>query len=259
MTDDRETVLYAKSGTVAHLVLNRPSVINAYNTRMRDELFQALEAVRDDPDVRVAIVRGAGDRGFCAGADLTEFGTAPSQVVARQVRWERDVWGLFASIDKPIVAALHGYVIGSGVEIACLCDIRIASEDATFSMPEVALGMLPAAGGTQTLPRIIGNGPTLEMLLTSRRISAHDALRLGLVHTIVSRDGLMEESERVALSLASRRPDVLAAAKTAVCEGMDLSLEQGLELEERLAHQVLNAGGSRKTPAGGPVGGSDSS
>ena len=248
MTDDRETVLYLKSGAVAHLVLNRPRVINAYNTQMRDDLFRALEAVRDDPDVRVAIVRGAGDRGFCAGADLTEFGTAPSQVVARRVRWERDVWGLFARIDKPLVAALHGYVIGSGVEIACLCDIRIASEDATFSMPEVALGMIPAAGGTQTLPRVLGVGRALQMLLTNRRVAAQDALRLSLVHTVVPRDRLLDESERVALSLASRTPQVLAAAKIAVSEGMDLPLQRGLELEERLALQVLDTANPGGTP-----------
>ena len=252
MTEGRETVLYSKSGTVAHLVLNRPSVINAYNMQMRDDLYRALEAVRDDPEVRVTIVRGAGDRGFCAGADLTEFGTAPSQVVARQVRWERDVWGLFASIKKPFVAALHGYVIGSGVEIACLCDIRVASEDATFSMPEVALGMVPAAGGTQTLPRVLGIGHALEMLLTSRRISAHDALRLGLVHQVVSRNGLLEESERMALSLASRRPELLAAAKIAVQEGTDLPLERGLELEERLALRALSVADQHDTLTGSP-------
>ena len=137
MTTETETILYSKSGSVAHIVLNRPRRINAYNMQMRDEMYQALEAVRDDPGVRVAILRGEGERGFCAGADLSEFGTAPSQVVARQVRWERDIWGLFLSIEKPLIAALHGYVIGSGIEMACLCDIRIASEDTVFSMPEL--------------------------------------------------------------------------------------------------------------------------
>ena len=136
--------------------MNRPRVMNAYNVLMRDELFVTLEAVRDDPDVRVAVISGAGERAFCAGADLTEFGTAPSQAVARQVRWERDIWGLFLALGKPLVAAMRGYVIGSGVEIACLCDIRIAADDAQFAMPEVALGMIPAAGGTQTLRRVDG-------------------------------------------------------------------------------------------------------
>jgi enoyl-CoA hydratase/carnithine racemase len=213
-------------------------VINAYNVQMRDELFQALETVRDDPDVRVAILSGTGERGFCAGADLTEFGTAPSQVIARQVRWERDVWGLFLSIRKPLIAALHGYVIGSGVEMACLCDIRIASEDAIFAMPEVALGMVPAAGGTQTLPRAIGIGPALEMMLTNRRVAAHEARHLGLVHQVVPGDTLMDTAERIAQELAERSQEALAAAKTAILDGMDITIEQGLELEERLAQTL---------------------
>ena len=238
MTTEAEAVLYLKDGPVAHIVLNRPRVINAYNIQMRDELFQALEAVRDDPDVLAVILRGAGDRGFCAGADLSEFGTAPSQVVARSVRWERDVWGLFLSIRKPLVAQLHGYVIGSGVEIACLCDIRIASEDAVFSMPEVALGMVPAAGGTQTLPRTIGVGQALEVLLTGRRVQAQEALRLGLVHQVVPVDRLSQVTARLATDLASRRPEVLAGVKEAVLMGMDLPLANGLELEERLARRL---------------------
>ena len=238
MTTEAEAVLYVKEGPVAHIVLNRPRVINAYNIQMRDELFQVLEAVRDDPDVLAVILRGAGDRGFCAGADLSEFGTAPSQVVARSVRWERDVWGLFLSIRKPLVAQLHGYVIGSGVEIACLCDIRIASEDAVFSMPEVALGMVPAAGGTQTLPRTIGVGHALEALLTGRRVPAQEALRLGLVHQVVPVDRLSQVTARLANDLASRRPEVLAGVKEAVLMGMDLPLAKGLELEERLVMRL---------------------
>ena len=231
----QSTVLFSKQGSVAHVVLNRPEVINAYDTRMRDDLFQALEAVRDDPDVRAAVLSGAGTRGFCAGADLTEFGTAPSQAVARRVRWERDVWGLFLSIRKPLVAALHGHVVGSGVEMACLCDVRVASEEAVFSMPEVALGMLPAAGGTQTLPRVAPLGSAVEMLLSARPVDARQALRLGLVHTLVAKDRLLEHAQAVASRLASSRTAAVAAAKTAILEGMDLPLGEGLDLEARLA------------------------
>ena len=118
------------------------------------------------------MISGAGERGFCAGADLSEFGSAPSQAIARQVRWERDLWGLFLSISKPMVAALHGYVIGSGVEIACLCDVRIAAQNAIFRMPETALGMIPAAGGSQTLPRTIGPGPAMKILLANEILDA---------------------------------------------------------------------------------------
>lgn len=238
---ESQEILYSKKSAVARVVLNRPGVINAYNMRMRDELYQVMEAVRDDPDVRVAVLSGAGDRGFCAGADLIEFGTAPSQVVARRVRWERDVWGVFLSITKPLVAALHGYVLGSGVEIACLCDIRIASEDAVFGLPEVALGMIPAAGGTQTVPRMIGAGAALDLMLTNRRINANEAKRSGLVHRIVNRDELYQESDRLARELSMLDPGAVAAAKSALLEGTDLPLGQGLALEARLTSRLMSA------------------
>ena len=231
-------VLYSKSGAVAHIVLNRPRVMNAYNVQMRDELFFTLEAVRDDPDVRVAVISGAGERAFCAGADLTEFGTAPSQIIARQVRWERDIWGLFLALRKPLVAAMRGYVIGSGVEIACLCDIRIAADDAQFALPEVALGMIPAAGGTQTLRRVVGASRALEMVLSNRRVGAEEARRIGLVHTVVPADALMNEADEVAHCLAALNPTALALAKRAILEGMDMPLVAGLELERRLVGQV---------------------
>ena len=215
-------VLYSKSGAVAHIVLNRPEVLNAYNVQMRDELFVTLEAVRDDPDVRVAMISGAGERAFCAGADLTEFGTAPSQAIARQVRWERDIWGLFLEVRKPLVAAMRGYVIGSGVEIACLCDIRIAADDTQFAMPEVALGMIPAAGGTQTLRRVIGSSSALEMVLSGRRIGVEEAERIGLVHDIVPAGTLLQEAEETAQELAALSPRALALARRAILEGMDM-------------------------------------
>ena len=232
-------MLYDKSGAVAHITLNRPRVMNAYNVQMRDDLFVTLEAVRDDPDVRVAVISGAGERAFCAGADLTEFGTAPSQVIARQVRWERDIWGLFLALGKPLVAAMRGYVIGSGVEIACLCDIRIAADDAQFAMPEVALGMIPAAGGTQTLRRVIGSSRALEMVLSNRRIGAEEARRIGLAHTVVRPDALTSEAEAVARQLAALNPNALALAKRAISEGTDMPLAAGLELERRLADRLL--------------------
>ena len=241
MTASETTVLYTKVGPIAYVSLNRPDVINAYNIRMRDELYVALEALRDDDEVRVGIIRGEGERGFCAGADLTEFGTAPSVAVAREVRWERDVWGLFLSIRKPLIAAIHGYAIGSGVEIACLCDVRIAAENATFSMPEVALGMVPAAGGTQTLPRAVGMSRALEMVLTNRRLDAIEARRIGLVHEVAPLDELFAVAERYAQRLASLSPQALAAAKTAVLEGMDLSLDEGLALERRQFSMLLSS------------------
>ena len=129
------TLIYSKDGLVAHISLNRPQVLNAYNIQMRDDFSEALNAVQDDPDIRALLITGQG-RAFCAGADLTEFGSAPSQAAARQVRWQRDVWGQLLSLSIPVVAAVHGYCIGSGVEIALLCDIRIGAVGTVFAMPE---------------------------------------------------------------------------------------------------------------------------
>jgi enoyl-CoA hydratase len=213
--------------------------MNAYNLRMRDELYQVLGAVRDDPEVEVVIFQGAGEKAFCAGADLTEFLTAPSPVVARQVRWERDIWGLFLSITKPLIAALHGYVLGSGIEIALCCDIRLASEDARFGLPEPGLGIIPAAGGSQTLPRTVGVAGALEMLLSGRWVTAEEACRLRLVNRVVSRTGLMPEAERIAGKIRAHNPLAVSYAKQAVTRGLDLGLKEGLELESRLGSRLL--------------------
>ena len=235
---DESTVIFTKSDSVAEVVLNRPSVINAYNVEMRDELFQVLEAIRDDPQIRVAVFRGAGDKGFCAGADLTEFGTTPSQTISREVRWERDVWGLFLNIKKPLIAALHGHVIGSGLEIACLCDLRIASDDAIFRMPETSLGMIPAAGGTQTLPRIVGKSQALNMLMSGQIVTANDAIRIGLIDAVVPKYELLNQVRSWASDLATQDPLAISLTKTAIYDGMNLSLDQGLCLEKRLSKQI---------------------
>lgn len=230
-------VLYRVDGAVAWLTLNRPARINALNMEMRDDLFEALSAFNEDPELRVAVISGAGERGFCAGADLIEFGTAPSQAVARRSRQRRDLWGLIASIRKPIVAALHGYVIGAGLEIACLCDVRVASDDAVFAMPEVTIGMIPGAGGTQTFPRAIGIGRAMKQLLANRtdRMPADQALAAGLVHRVVPRSGLEDAVTEVARGLADRDPGTVKAVKSAVLDGLDMPMSAGLELERRLA------------------------
>ena len=236
-----ETVLLSKAGGVAEIALNRPRSLNAHNVQMRDDLFAALEAARDDPDVYSVLLRGEGERAFCTGADLTEFGTAPSRVIARQVRWERDLWGLFLSIDRPIVAALHGFVIGSGIEMALLCDLRIASEDAVFGMPEASLGLIPAAGGTQTLPRTLGAPNALHALLAGERIPASRAAAMGLAHRVVPRERLLEEAREMARRLAELPPQPARAVKRALLRGMDLPLERALEMEYRLAAAVAAA------------------
>ena len=224
---------------IAHVILNRPHVVNAFNMEMRDELYQILEAVRDDPDIRVIILKGSGSKGFCSGADLREFGSAPSQTIARKVRWERDVWTRFLEIKKPIISALHGYVLGSGLEMAMLCDIRISTKSAVFGMPEVALSMIPAAGGTQTLPRICGVPRALDLLLTNRRLNSTEAKKWGLVHKVVGDQSLTNEVKYLSEELASFNPKGLKFAKEALNRGLEMPLQDGLEMELRLSKSLI--------------------
>jgi enoyl-CoA hydratase len=233
--DGFETLVYEKNDHIAYVTLNRPHALNVYTIQMRDDLFEVLSAIKDDPDVRVVIFKGAGEKAFCAGADLTQFLTTPSPTVARQVRFGRDVWGLFLSIPQPLIAAVHGYVLGSGMEIALCCDIRIASEDVRFGLPEVGLGIIPAAGGTQTLPRIIGRARALEILLTNHWVTGPEAYAIGLVNKVVARDQLLLTAQEMARTIASFEPAAVRKAKEAVLRGADLPLSDGLYLEKRLA------------------------
>ena len=215
-----ETLLFQKDGAVAHISLNRPQVVNAYNIQMRDDFSEALSAVQLDQEVRALLITGEG-RGFCAGADLTEFGSAPSQVIARQVRWERDIWGQLVNLDKPVVAAVHGHCIGSGLEIALLCDLRIA-----------------AAGGTQTLPRSAGRSQALDLLLTGLRIQVEEALTMGLVTRLSAPQSLRNEARRLAEDLADLPTEAVTAMKGLLRHGMDLDLPQALDLESRVAARL---------------------
>jgi len=233
------TVIYEKTDNgIAYVTLNRPDSLNAFSVQMRDDLYEILSAIKADDEVRVAVFKGAGKRAFCAGADLTEFLTAPSAVKARRIRAVRDLWRLFLSTPQPLIAALHGYVLGSGIEIALFCDLRIASRDVIFGLPESGLGILPGAGGTQTLPRIMGIAGALDMLLTGRRLGGQEALQLGLVNRLVLRSDLLKTADEVAKTIASFEPAVVRNAKEAVIKGLDMSLDQGLDLEWRLAQKT---------------------
>jgi enoyl-CoA hydratase/carnithine racemase len=217
-----ETIIYDKDERgIVRLTLNRPDVLNAVNLRMRDEFWDALHAFRDDPDARVLVIRGAG-RSFSAGADISEFGTAPSYVEARRARQERDLWGFLLHLPKPIVAAIHGHALGAGLEMSLLCDLRIASDDASFGLPEVSLGYIPSAGGTQTLPRSIPPGVAMHMILSGDPIDAAEAYRLRLVHRVVPRDRLDAAADEWATMLAERDPRLLASVKGALGRALPL-------------------------------------
>jgi enoyl-CoA hydratase/carnithine racemase len=233
-----DTLMYEKKTEgLAWITLNRPEVLNAINMAMRDELWDLMHAVRDDPDVRVVIFKGAGDGAFSAGADISEFGTAPSYDEARRARRERDLWGFMLSLDKVLIAAIHGFALGAGVELPMCCDLRIASEDARLGLPEVTLGYIPSAGGTQTLPRHIPPGVAMHMIFTGDPIDAQAAYRYGLVQRVVPHERLYAEAEALARKLLSQPAEAVRLAKRAVVEGIELPLVHGLALEWRLAAQ----------------------
>ncbi len=244
--DAFETIIYEKNDGIACITLNRPQALNAVNIKMRDELYEVLPAIDDDPEVKAAIIRGAGERGFSAGADITEFGTVPSQTIGRQIRWERDLWGQFLGVSKPLIAAIHGFALGAGVEMSMCCDFRIASDDARFGLPEVGIGMVPTAGGSQTMPRLVPPGMSAATVIMGEIIGAAEALRIGLVQRVVPRENLIPTAEEVARKLMSRGQTALRYAKQAIVRGLDLPLEQGLEMESSLFAAVLGTEEARE-------------
>jgi enoyl-CoA hydratase/carnithine racemase len=216
--------------------LNRPE-LNIYNLEMRDDLIEAFRAVRDLPEVR-AVVLAANGRHFSAGADLSEFGTAESVFEARRIRWWRDPWLALLDSPKPSVAALHGYSLGAGLEMALMCDFRLAAPDTRVGLPETKLGMLPSAGGSQTLARLLGPGRALPVVLRGENHSAADALRMGLLDDVVEDGGVDAAAVTMAARLAALHPARAGAAKRALRAAADLPLAAGLELERHLARML---------------------
>lgn len=220
---------------LAQITLNRPEQLNAFNVQMRDDLFTILTVLHANPDLDAVLITGAGERAFCAGADLTEFGSAPSRVIAREARYLRDVWSLLRSLPVPTVAAMHGFSIGSGLEMALCCDFRIAADNTRFRLPEVALGMIPFATGSQSLPRVIGRARALDLLLTSRWFDAEEALRMGAVHRVVPTDRLAKEADALLAETRRLPREARTAAKAALRRGADTTLAGGLRIEAALA------------------------
>jgi enoyl-CoA hydratase/carnithine racemase len=228
------TIRYEKRGAVAVVTLDRPEVLNAYDVGMRDDLFAALGAADDDPEVRALVLRGSGPA-FSTGGDVREFGTAPSPSVARAVRWRRDVWGRLLALRAGTVAAVHGWAVGGGMEMALLCDLRVAADDARFALPETGIGMIPGVGGTQTLPRSAGLGRALDVVLGGRALDARAAAAAGLLHRVVRRGRLDTTALALARRLAALDPARVQAARRCVRAAHDLSLEAAIALERRLA------------------------
>ena len=233
---DYQAILFEKKDGIAYVTLNRPEVLNARNRRMREELIDAVTAIRADPEVRVVILTGAGERSFSAGRDLKEAAQEKVGVVAaRQAKMEISDTEMIARLNKPVIAAINGFALGGGCELALACDIRVAVEGAKVGLPEVSRGMIPGSGGTQRLSRVVGLGKALELILTGSVIDAEEACRIGLVNKVVPRDGLMAAAEEYAQAIATKAPVAVVLAKEAVREGYEMSLDDGLRLETDLS------------------------
>jgi enoyl-CoA hydratase/carnithine racemase len=248
-----DAVLYEKRGAVGWVTLNRPDQLNAYNVAMRDGLFGALSAIQDDDEVRAMVLSGAGSA-FSTGGDLREFGTAPSPVIARWVRFRRDVWGRLKTLPVPTVAAIHGFTVGGGLEMALLCDMAIAAEDTRICLPETGAGMIPGVVGTQTASRRLGLGRALDLAITGRWIDARGALLIGLVAEVVPVAKLEGRVLELALRLARLPRENAALAKLAVWGGLDLPLGEGLSLERRLAYRLAMLSGTPRHSHDGRAG-----
>jgi enoyl-CoA hydratase/carnithine racemase len=230
---DFATLRLETAPRTAWLRLNRPEVLNAFNMQMRDDFAQALDYLAAAGEIDVVVLSGEG-RAFCAGADLTEFGTSPSPVMAREVRQRRDIWDLLRRLPQVIVAAVHGYCLGSGLELACLADLRLAANDTQFAFPEMRLGMIPAAGGTQTFPRALIAGVGLDLILTGDRFDAAEAHRWGLMTAVVPDGDLTAATKRSVDRLLRHDSGHLRSVKRLVNAAAEIGEAEAL-LAERAA------------------------
>lgn len=230
-----KTVLVERIGRVVKITLNRPESINAFNDSIRSAVPAALLEAEEDPHVSVVLLCGAGERGFCAGADIKEKRAAVPPVGERRRLMPHTWIETLDMISKPVIAVLHGLCLGGGVELALACDIRVAAGNASIGLPETALGLIPGGGGTQRLTRLIGLGPALDLLLTGERVTADRALQLGLVTRVAATvEGAMAEGMRLAQLIAERPPAAIAYCKEAARVGIQMDLQSGLRLEKSL-------------------------
>ena len=226
-----ENVLYETKGSIAYITVNRPKVLNALNTPTWSDLRRAFKHARNDEAVRGVILTGAGDKAFIAGADIGELAQVSAVEAEQSSRFGQGVLDLIENLGKPVVAAVNGFALGGGCETAMACTMRIAVESAKFGQPEVALGLLPGGGGTQRLPRLVGKGRALQLILSGDMISAQEAYRIGLVNEIVPASELIARAETILNKIASNAPLAIKLALKATNMGMDTSQGEGLLLE----------------------------
>ena len=233
MTEEKEYkyILYNKKEHIETITLNRPKSLNALNTALLTELRDALDDAEADVDAHVIVITGAGDKAFCAGADVSEILNKTPEEAGGWSRWVQGIFTAIETLKKPVIAKINGFCLGGGLELAMACDFRIASNNSIFGQPEVNLAIIPGGGGTQRLPRLIGKTRAMEMLMTSEQIDAAEAYRLTLVNTVVPEDELDREIDELIKKLLSKSPATLGTLKYAVNRGTEMELEYALEYE----------------------------
>ena len=224
-------VLYEKKGAIAYVTVNRPKVLNALNTPTWADLRTAFENARDDAAVRGVILTGAGNKAFIAGADISELAHATAVGAEQASRFGQQVLDLIENLGKPVIAAINGFALGGGCETAMACTMRIAVDTASFGQPEVKLGLLPGGGGTQRLPRLVGKGRALQLILSGEMISAQEAYRIGLANEIVPATDLITRAEAILNKIAANAPIAVKFALEAANKGLEASQSEGLLLE----------------------------
>src|SRR5262245_2062829 len=226
-----ENVLYEKKGSIAYVTLNRPKVLNALNKKTWENLRTAFEEARDDAAVRGVILTGAGDKAFIAGADISELANVTAIEAEESSTFGQQVLNLVENLGKPVIAAINGFALGGGCETAMACTIRVASENARFGQPEVKLGLLPGGGGTQRLPRLVGKGRALQIILSGEMISAQEAYRIGLVNEVVPAADVMPRAQAILKQIFANAPIAVKYSLEAVNKGFETSQDGGLALE----------------------------
>ena len=224
-------VVYEKKGLIAYVTVNRPKVLNALNVATWADLRTAFEDARDDAAVRGVVLTGAGNKAFIAGADISELAQATALEAEQSSRFGQEVLDLIENLGKPVIAAVNGFALGGGCETAMACTIRISVETAKFGQPEVTLGLVPGGGGTQRLPRLVGRGRALQLILSGEMIGAQEAYRIGLVNEIVPAADLIARAEAILTKIASNAPIAVKFALEAANKGLETSQSEGLLLE----------------------------
>ena len=229
-----ENVLYEKKEGIAYVTLNRPKVLNALNQRTWQDLRAAFEDARDDATVRGVILTGTGDKAFIAGADISEIAHITAVDAERSSRYGQDVLTLIENLGKPVIAAVNGFALGGGCETAMACTIRVASEHSRFGQPEVTLGIIPGGGGTQRLPRLVGKGRALQIILSGAMITAQEAYRIGLVNEVVPATDLIPRAEAILKQIFANAPVAIRFSLEAVNRGLETGQAEGMALEASL-------------------------